>query len=104
MVHRLSESAIKEIQGYYSRNYASRSEMFWDVGRETEQMLKDCGFVYITERGHVIHAISLCGTGYQKMVPLDIALKYGYNRLCKTCTCGTYVAWLFHEKQENALR
>ena len=62
-----------------------------DVRKANEMMLRSCGFVYIADRGSVIPANSLCGTGYNSLVPIDIALKYGYTRPCKTCACRTYV-------------
>ena len=48
-----------------------------DVRKANEMMPRSCGFVYIADRGSVIHANSLCGTGYNSLVPIDIALKYG---------------------------
>ena len=74
-----------------------------DVLKANEMMLRSCGFVYIADRGSVIHANSLCGTGYNSLVPIDIALKYGYTRPCKTCACRTYVESLIRATPRNCV-
>ena len=98
MTHRLSDSTIKEINEFFAAQNYTKNHLTMDVRKANEMMLRSCGFVYIADRGSVIHANSLCGTWYNSLVPIDIALKYGYTRPCKTCACGTYVESLLRER------
>lgn len=100
MAYGLSENTIEEIQAFYHRDFISKDNLGWKIRLLTEKMLQTCGFVYVAEKGSVIHACSSYGTGINSLVPIDIAQKYGYTRLCKTCAQGTYVEQLLLENQK----
>ena len=98
MKYRLSESTIKEINDFFLAQEYTKNHLSMDARGANEMMLRSCGFVYIAGRGSVIHAKSICGTGYNRLVPMDIALEFGYTRPCKTCACGTYIESLLRER------
>ena len=64
MIHRLSDSTIKEINEFFAAENYTKNHLTMDARKANEMMLRSCGFVYIADRGSVIHANSLCGTGY----------------------------------------
>lgn len=102
MSYQLSDSTIKEIQDFYHRDFISRDNLTWKIRTITDQLLKACDFVYVAEKGSVIHASYSCGAGFNTLVPIDIALKYGYNRPCKACASGTYVEDLITYSQNKS--
>ncbi len=95
----LSESTIKEIQSFfYSRlENSSKANLWWAIRNADYEFYKACGFVFVTDGGSVIHSKTDCGNGYNIPVPLDLAYKKGYRKVCTKCGPGSYIEALLNE-------
>lgn len=97
MPPRLSDSTINEINGFFEELLTSKRYIFTEANSTLEMMLRSCKFVYVTDGGSVIHSRRSCGSAFNSMVPLDLAIKFGYTKPCKTCGRGSYVEKLLSE-------
>jgi hypothetical protein len=97
---KLSNNTIAEIDNYFAnQKYCSRYEMTHYSMRQFEDILVDCGFVYVSEKGQVIHKNRFCS--YAQPVHIEQAIKHGYKSLCKKCAIGTRVEDLFWERMNK---
>lgn len=94
----LSENAKNEIHDYFEKLIISKKYLHSEATSTLEMMLRSCGFVYVTEGGSVVHSRRTCGNVYNCMLPVDMAVRFGYKKPCSTCGRGSYVEQLLAER------
>ena len=92
----VSDNTKAEVHNYVTKKLANASKRdLCYVSRDAlEDLLKECGFVFIADNGSVIHSRRFCGNAYGDPVPFETAYKKGFRKLCSKCTPGTYVETL----------
>ena len=96
----LSTDTLLELNTYFSeKRYTSKAEMIRGTRLQIDKMLCDCGFVYVSENGQVIHKDRYCG--YGSLVHIDQAINHGDSKICKKCAVGTNVEDLFWERMST---
>lgn len=94
-------SLISELDDYFANiDYQQKCVMLHYGRVQIYELLEDCGFVYVAERGQVIHKDRYCE---YSAIPVHIeqAIKFGYKKLCKKCATGTKVEDLFWERMNK---
>ena len=97
---KLSTNTLLELDTYFSeKQYTSKAEMIRGTRLQIDEILYDCGFIYVSENGQVIHKDRYCG--YGSLVHIDQAINHGYSKICKKCAVGTHVEDLFWERKNK---
>ena len=101
----IRKNVTTEISDYFSKQtYSSKRDLIWTTRSQIDSILKDSGFVYVSDTGSVIHTQKYCGSSYGDPVHIEQAVKHGYRKLCKKCAVGTKVEYILAqliEKESN---
>lgn len=97
MSTQFSEGTKKEITELFEKTVVNKTYLYREANNALEMMLHLCDFVYVADGGSVVHSQRMCRNAYNTMVPVKVAVKFGYTKPCKACGMGTYVERLLSE-------
>ena len=98
----IEKTVTAEISDYFSKQtYSSKRDLVWTTQAQIDSILKDSGFVYVSDTGSVIHTQKYCGSSCKYLVHIEQAVKHGYTKLCKQCTVGRHMEYVLTQFLET---